>query len=104
LRFGAGGALRWWNRLLFIANLQAVSPGSPDILLIEGLQFGANAKVEYLFPLTRTVDIGVRAQSQFFFYPSFVDSNIAVSQLEQYYLLGVGFGMASLGFFLRVNF
>lgn len=102
LRLGVGTAIRWYTRFLFLDTNPMF--GFPSIYYADILQLGVNAKVEYLFPIDQTLDIGIRGQSQFFFQPFSVISNAFTLPSFDVGSPGLRFGALSLSAFLRIGF
>lgn len=101
LRLGIGGAFRW------AASLQK-DEGSPifnlpRIYYLETMQLGVSAKVEYLFPVSNSVDIGLRGQVQSFFAPFSTVSNTTAT-LPVYVYGDPLIKVVNLGVFLRIGF
>ncbi len=103
LRLGLGTAVRWYTRFLYL-EANPSSFGFPAIYYAEIFQLGINAKLEYLFPIDESLDIGVRAQSQFFFHPFSVVSNAQNPSTFDVGSSDLRFGALSLGLFLRIGF
>ncbi|MFY7997789.1 MAG: hypothetical protein ACOVSW_04235 [Candidatus Kapaibacteriota bacterium] len=100
LRFGLGAAFRWSALLQRIGGLPMFDV--PNIYYLETLQLGINAKVEYLFPLTNSLDVGFRGQVQSFFTPFSTISNTTTTFLA--YIFGDPFiKVVNLGVFLRIG-
>jgi hypothetical protein len=98
LRFGIGAAFRW------SASLQKSGGFNlPRIYYLETLQLGVNAKVEYLFPISNSIDIGLRGQVQSFFTPFSTVSNTTAT-LPTYVYGDPLIKVINLGVFLRIGF
>jgi hypothetical protein len=107
LRVGLGPSARWWSssRLSIgwgSSQLQG-APKEETFLVVQNEQarswsFGANAKLEYLIPISQQIDVSVRAQGHIFARP--FDGAFP----QPYSTMGQIGGGASLGAFLRINF
>jgi hypothetical protein len=109
-RMGVGGAMRWYSSLE--GNAGAVYFNLPPIYYIEAVQLGINAQLEYAFPLTNSIDIGIRGQGQVFFEPFFLRSNADAASVVPTPILQLvpqlnpkaTSYVVNLGAFLRINF
>lgn len=105
LRIGIGPSVRRWeSSRLSIGTLTTQFPGMPEETFLTvsndrnlSWSFGANAKLEYLIPVTQQVDVSLRLQGHIF-APAFDETSS-----QRYPMRMVG-GGASLGAFLRLGF
>jgi hypothetical protein len=109
-RMGVGGAMRWYSSLE--GNAGAVYVNLPPIYYIEAVQLGINAQLEYSFPLSNSIDIGIRGQGQVFFEPFSLRSNADAASVVPAPILQIAPQLnpkatsyvVNLGAFLRINF
>mgnify|MGYP000538265716 CR=1 FL=1 len=100
LRFGIGAAFRW---AALLNNMGSSIFNLPRIYYLETMQLGVSAKVEYLFPVSNSVDIGLRGQVQSFFAPFSTVSNTTAT-LPVYVYGDPLIKVVNLGVFLRIGF
>lgn len=101
LRFGIGAAFRWAASLQRNEGFPLFN--LPRIYYLETMQIGVSAKVEYLFPISNSIDIGLRGQVQSFFTPFLTVSNTTAT-LPTYVYGDPLIKVINLGVFLRIGF
>jgi hypothetical protein len=109
-RIGVGGAMRWYSSVE--GNLAFFNFNLPPIYFVEAVQLGINAQLEYAFPLSNSIDIGIRGQGQVFFEPFFLRSNADAASVVPTPILQLvpqlnpkaTSYVVNLGAFLRINF
>jgi hypothetical protein len=111
LRVGLGPSVRRWeSSLLSVGWVSRQVQGFPEETYInventQGLvwSLGANAKVEYLIPITQQVDISIRAQGHLLALPFDRKTSSSSEFPPSLFTNQIG-GGASLGAFLRIGF
>jgi hypothetical protein len=87
---GIGPAMQWWQRMDNPFDIQRT--GLSEMHLVQTFALGGNFKIEYAFPLSKVMDIGLRGQIHFFLPPASTGGFDNPST-----------GSAGIGIFLRGN-
>jgi hypothetical protein len=98
---GVGVSGRWYSFLQ--ENIAFPMFNLPSVYYVDALEAGANAKIEYVIPVSEAIDFGIRGYGQVFFHNlSFISNRTSPPSIPQFDPLIKG--VAAGGIFLRINF